>query len=1055
MQQGLLFHRVHASRRGRDVEQVLISLPEELDVGALQAAWTLAVERHAILRTAFHWSGTEGPRQEVHRAAPPKWKRADWRGLSPDRQLAAMEDHLASDRDRGFRPEIPPLLRLALFQTGENEHRLVFTYHHLLLDARAMSVLLGEVFAAYEALRDGRDPERPPAYPYRAYIDWLQARPGLAAMAFWRENLRGFREPTPLPVAGGEPLSADAAAILPPGERGLVLPAAFLEECRAFVRDLDVTLNTLLQGAWALLLGRHGGVDEAVFGAVRACRHLPVEGIATLVGPTINTVPMRVALPPDRTVREWLRGLREAWLALRPHETTALPDIQGWSELERGAPLFSTLFSFQDPGWDTALRNRGGEWAARELENRSQPGCPLALDVAAGARLRIKLLYDRSRYDDATIARLLGHFQTLLEGLVAGADRRLEEISLLGPEERRQLLHEWNDAAAAFPEDATVPGMFAQQAATTPAALAVRAGGVSLSYGELEDRAERLAWRIHAAGTGGGSLVAVCLERGVGFVTALLAVWKAGAAYVPLDPAHPPGRIAAILRESGCAAMLTSRRIADLVGCDGITVVCIDDSAGPTETPRLDSPTMPAPEDRAYVIHTSGSTGRPKGVAIPHRGLANLVQWHRRTYSVTPADRATQLASPAFDAAGWEIWPYLAAGASVHVPDEETRLAPDRLVRWLHEQAITLCFLPTPLAEAALAETWPRTTSVRAVLTGGDRLHRRPARDFPTVLANHYGPTECSVVATCGVVAPDGPARAPSIGRPIANTRAHVLDQALQPAPVGVAGELFIGGAGLADGYLNQPALTAEKFIADPFDPTPGARLYRTGDLVRRMEDGTLDFIGRIDEQVKIRGHRIEPGEIESVLTEHPALALAAVVGRAFSGGPLLVAFCVARGAPPSAGELRGFLQQRLPEAMIPATFLFREELPLTSNGKIDRRLLASLAPGPDPRPPEGAPPETPSELALARIWCELLARPRVGREDSFFELGGHSLLAMQLIARARAELGVELPLAALFERPTLAALAAAADEAKPARTGPATRIRRRNRPAAVVLDEA
>ncbi|MCP4656179.1 MAG: amino acid adenylation domain-containing protein, partial [bacterium] len=575
-----------------------------------------------------------------------------------------------------------------------------------------------------------------------------------------------------------------------------------------------------------------------------------------------------------------------------------------------------------------------------------------------------------------------------------------------------------------------------------------------LTYGELDRRADRLARRLRRWGVGPEVVVPFCLERSTTVLVAMLGILKAGGAYLPLDSNYPVERLSFMLADSGAPVVLTQERLAATVRealpepAPGVMVLDGTRSGdfGNGNGNGIGNGKS-GPGNLAYVIYTSGSTGRPKGVEIRHSGLVNLVRWHQRTYAVTPSDRATQVAGLSFDASVREIWPYLTAGASLHLPDQETRSTPSKLVSWLAAEAVTIGFQPTPMAEALLAEPWPPRTALRALLTGGDRLLKRPGEGSPGggqmgsppwALFNHYGPTENTVVTTAGPVRSQA-SRLPTIGRPLANTSVYVVDRRLRPVPIGVVGELVTRGAGLARGYTRRPALTAERFVPDPLSGDPrfaGGRLYRTGDLVRWRGDGRIEFLGRIDHQVKIRGFRIELGEIEVVLGEHPGVAEAVVMSREEeTSGKRLVAWVVAaEGSTPVVAELRRYLAERLPDYMVPGVVVLLETLPLLPSGKVDRTALVR---GPLPESEWGAAyaaPRSPVEEMLADIWTEVLGRSRVtgrvGIHDDFFELGGHSLLAIQVTSRVRAAFGLDLPLHLLFEKPTVAAFAQSVEAA-------------------------
>jgi amino acid adenylation domain-containing protein len=577
-----------------------------------------------------------------------------------------------------------------------------------------------------------------------------------------------------------------------------------------------------------------------------------------------------------------------------------------------------------------------------------------------------------------------------------------------------------------------VTGFIAARAQLTPHALALASRNQILNYGAMEAQAEQLADYLRSIGVGPEVLVGVCLDRSPAMVVAALAILKAGGAYLPLDPEFPVDRLRFMLDDAQAAVLITRQQIEKRIAKGRWKVVDIDEADSRVASYPKTSPAVNiSAENLAYVIYTSGSTGRPKGVQITHGNLLNLISWHNRAFSVSATDRASQLASLAFDAAVWEVWPYLVAGSSVHFPDDETRLSGAALRDWLLEERITISFVATPLAESLTRLEWPRDSALRILLTGADTLHHYPPANLPFALVNNYGPTECTVVATSGTVVPHShPTGRPSIGRPIDNFQIYILDEYSQPVPTGTVGQLHIGGAGLGRGYLNRPDLDAERFIANPLSSIPGDRLYKTGDLARYLPDGSIAFVGRMDEQIKIRGYRIEPDEIAAVLDQYSGITGSVVVARDDSGDKRLVAYIVvAPGVELTHSGLQGFLKNYLPDYMVPAAFVQIPSLPMTHSGKVDRAALP--VPGPENTISDQmyVAPRTATEKRLVAILSQLLGVGQVSVNDNFFFLGGHSLLGTQLIARTRDAFGVELPLRTVFDFPTAAEISSVIDE--------------------------
>jgi amino acid adenylation domain-containing protein len=1024
MQQGILFHSLAASEPGVYLIKMGWTLQGKLDVEVLAAAWQRVVDRNPILRMSFHWEKIRKPLQVVHREVRLGLERHDWAALSDAEREERRSAYLETERRRGFELGRAPLMRVAVIRMAEDRHELFWTFHHILFEGWSASLLLDEVFAFYRALSRGREIELKPRRPYRDYILWLQGQDASKAEAYWRGALRGFSKPTVLEV--GRPSGNSRAEEERYESQQLRLSVSTTNALQSLAKGNQLTLSTLMQGAWAILLSRYSGEEDVLFGNVVSGRQMDLAGAESMVGLFVNTLPVRVQVRPGDRLVEWLRRLQDQQGEMRKYEYSSLVQVQGWSEVPRGTRLFESLFVFEN--WSAGVSLRADEGDLQVVDACFIEGAtdfPIAVEAGPGPPLSARFTWDRRRFAGAAVTRLAGHYESLLKGMARHPDARLSELPLLTEAEQHRLVVERNRTAADYARDSCVHELFERRAEERPDAVAVEFDDERVTYRQLDRRANQLAHHLRSLGVGRDFLVGLCVERSLDMVVGVLAVLKAGGAYVPLDPSYPKERLAFMVRDSGVKVLLSQERLAESLPAHGATVVLLDADwarIGEQSTHRCESGV--GADNLAYVIYTSGSTGTPKGVLVEHRGLCNVAEAQARAFGVAPSGRVLQFSSLSFDASAFEMVMALPVGATLCLGTRDSLLPGAPLLKFLRDRAISIVTLP-PSALAMLPDD--ELPALETITVAGEACSADLVRRWEGKrrFFNLYGPTETTIWATFATCVDDG--ATPSIGGPIPNARAYVLSSRLQPVPVGVPGELHIGGVGVARGYLGRPELTAERFVPDPFSGEAGGRLYRTGDLVRYREDEQIEFLGRIDNQVKIRGFRIELGEIESVLGQHAAVKdVVATLREDRPGDTRLVAYVSARdGQGVDAGELRSYLKGKLPEPMVPSAFVFLESLPLSPNGKVDCRAL--------PAPDGGAPreaiyvaPTTELEKLVAEIWKEVLGVPGVGIHDNFFDLGGHSLLIMRVHSRLHESLpGCELPVVALFEHPTVASLAA------------------------------
>ena len=1034
MQQGLLSHSLYEQQSGFYIEQIICSLHENLNVSALVQSWQRVVERHSVLRTSFHWDGFNQLMQSVHTQVKLPLEQQDWHGLSQSEQENRLQAFLQSDRQRGFDPKEAPLMRLTLFQLAEADYKLVWTFHHTLLDGRSFLIVLKEVFTLYEALCENQDCQLLEPRPYKDYVNWLQQYAPPKAEEFWRQLLRGFTTPTQLPgISSLSSVVADAGVQTKSyGVQEVRLSVATTSALQALAKEHQLTLNTIVQGAWALLLGRYSGQDDVVFGAIRACRRSALEGMESMVGLFVNTVPVRVRVEPDLLLLPWLKEMRSHWIALRDYEHTSLVKIQEWSEVPRGTPLFESLVMFENGEMNAELRSQGGNWEHREFELLEQIDYPLTLLAHAGSELLLKINYDGRRFDEKAIARMLGHLETLLKGIVANPQQSLWDLPLLTEAERHQLLVEWNDTRTHH-EDVCLHQLFEAQVERTPDAVAVVFEHQRMTYQELNTRANQLAHHLQTLGVGAEVLVGICIERSFEMIVGLLGILKAGGAYVPLDPKYPKERLADLLSDSHMPLLLTQQKLMTVLPEHEARVVCLDTEWGVIAQESQENPVSSVePENLAYVIYTSGSTGKPKGVVIEHRGAVNTIIDINQRFNVGCEDRVLAVCSLNFDLSVYDVFGLLACGGAIIIPEPSTAPNPAHWLELMVREQVTLWNSAPPVMQLFMGYVAHHSDislpSLRVVLLSGDWIpvtlpNQIKALGEKIQIISLGGATEASIWSIFyPIEAVNTTWKSIPYGQPLANQQFYVLDSKLQPVPIGVAGELYIGGAGLARCYLNRPDLTQTKFIPDPLSNQSGARLYKTGDLGRYLPDGNIEFLGRLDHQVKIRGFRIELGEIEAVLTQHLAVRETLVIDREDTpGNKCLVAYVVSHpDRVPTSSELRRFLKQSLPDYMVPSAFVMLEALPLTPNGKIDRKAL----PVPDQTSQEVEKTFVAArdqlELQLTKIWEKVLGIQPIGVRDNFFELGGHSLLAAALWNEIEKLMGKSLPIATLFQAPTI-----------------------------------
>ncbi|MEH2026173.1 amino acid adenylation domain-containing protein [Nostoc sp.] len=1037
MQQGMLFHTLYQPESRIYFEQFRFTLYGDLNKSAFEQAWQQVVQRHSALRTLFVWKNRKQPVQVVRKQVNLPWINKDLRLLSTEEQQTQIISFLDTDKEQSFELDKAPLMRFILFRLADETYHFIWSFHHILLDGWSWPILFKEIFAFYDSINNNQQLYLTPTRSYRDYINWLQQQDLSSAEEFWRRTLEGFTASTPLVVeqAVGQIAHQQTSYI-----RHQHLSAEATATLKSFAQQHHLTVSTLVQAAWALLLSRYSGESDVVFGATVSGRPHNLSGVESIVGLFINTLPVRIKIPETVDLLPWLVQLQQEHIQREQYSYTSLVDIQGVSEIPRNQPLFESIVVFENYPVNATLQALPGNLRIGDRQALGETNYPLTLVAIPGDELVIKINYDRDAFDADTIDRMIGHLLMLLQGITTNSHRSVGELPLLTQAEQDLQLVEWNATQAANPIHDCIHQLFQQHVEKTPESVAVVYENQQLTYRQLNQRANKLAHHLQSLGIKPDAPVGICLERSLEAAVAILATLKAGGACVPLDPTYPPERLAFMLADTGASIVLTQASLKLLLEKDfHHHLILVDerwDAIAKESDINLQTDTEA--DNLAYVIYTSGSTGTPKGTLVPHRSLTNLIEHHQA--KMTTGVGVLQFASLSFDVSYHEIFAAWGLGGTLYMIPEGDRKDLDKLIQLLAFEPIAKVFLPVTIWQQ-LAEIYGDEEhlfqNIREAIACGEQLQitQPMIKLFQRLencrLYNFYGPTEADLVTAYTFSnQPEEWPIYPPIGKSAVNVQVYLLDRNLQPVPIGVPGELYVSGDGLARGYLNRPDLTNQKFVPNPFYNSKfkiqNSKLYKTGDLARYLSDGNIEFLGRIDDLVKVRGFRVELGEVEAVLSKHPLInqAVAKVFGQSAREKYLVAYFVPIQGQTLTLEQLRNFIQDQLPDYMIPSAFVQMESFPLTFNGKVNRRIL----PEPTTSRPELAQtfvaPRTPTEEILAGIWRDVLGLEQVGIYDNFFNLGGHSLLATQVISLIRKAFKVELPLRSLFESPAIATLA-------------------------------
>jgi amino acid adenylation domain-containing protein len=1023
LQQAILFHELRDPPSRLYFVQLVSDVLGDFDQTALRRAWEQVTQRHPVLRTSVHWEELDKPLQLVRRRVGLPLQIRDLCDTPSSSRHWTVREALAADRKRGFTLSDAPLFRLSIFLLEPTHWIFAFSYHHIILDGWSVGIILDEVTTLYKGERRGI---LPPSAPYSDYIGWLQEQDANANEQFWRGFLSGVTTPSMPPMLQTSTRSATA------DHRTLevFIPPETTAELRAMASLERVTMGTIVYAAWAYLLYRYTGEPTVVFGTTVSGRNLPLRAIESMVGLFINTLPLVVHVPSEGLVCSWLRDVQARHAALCEHEHTSLTDIRRWSGFASGVPLFQSIVVFERFSIGSSGKTSKDDLHADDGARDQGTDLPLSLCLAdTGQELVGSLTYDTGRLESAAMEHIPGHLITLLMSIARGASTRLRTLDILTDDERQILLVGINDTRRQYPSGCCIHHLFEEQAAKTPDAIALVDGPRRVTYKLLEQAAEHWAARLVDAGVGTETLVAVCCFRTAEMVAVLYGILKAGGAYVPVDPQYPEDRIAFMLQNASASHLVIDPCLLSRVDPHKLQIIPLERlNFGETLVERTSRPPV-HPRNLAYVLYTSGSTGKPKGVAIEHASAVTLQRWAHETYR--PADLSGVLATTSicFDCSIFELFAPLSWGGKVILAANAVQI-PDTGP----EDPITMVsMVPSNLLVQLRSRSLPPT--LRAINLGGEASPRELVeilgRDCNDVRVFHvYGPTEGTTYSTCTPLHDFGNRRMP-IGRPIANTRVYILDASRNLVPLGVVGEIFIAGDGLARGYLARPELTAEKFVPDNVSGRLGDRLYSTGDLGRYRNDWEIELVGRRDHQVKLRGLRVELGEIESVLQRHPSVGDVAAVLEGSADQARLIAYLTSRSeCSIDFGDLRRFAHAELPQAMVPSEFFLLDSMPRNTNGKINRQALTRPTRTQSSR--KVVSPRDRWEFALVQICEDLLGVRPISLGDTFAGLGVHSLQLISILSRIQRTFGVRLALASLFEQPTIGALAATIRRSNP-----------------------